>query len=163
MKKDISPCDYKEYPYIEEYISSSLPPPNNHEKVEEDFEEEKMQLSLPLPFDKLEKNKITEAEDICKKKKLRLVEQAAALSILYAGKIISSPLNLLLKTLRSGGVSGADEIIKTEQERKAKEREKQEKDREQEDEKIEKEKADKEYYKEAENRLNNLSDEEIKK
>lgn len=141
--------------------SSSLPPPDNTEKEEEDFIEK--EKTLTAPFNTLKKHEMLEAEGICKKKGLNLLEQAAALSLLYKDKTVNNPSNLLLKILREGGVTGADEIIKTEQERKVKEIEREKKAQEQEAKRREKEKRDKEYYEEAEKKLKSLGAEEMKK
>ena len=149
-----------------EITSSSLPPPlktvecRKIKNMEEDFEKK---TKLPAPFDTLKQHEILEAENICKKKRLNLLKQAAALSLLYKNKTTNNPANLLLKTLREGGVTGGDEIIKTEQERKVKEIERQKKAQEQEAERKEKEKIDREYYKEAEKKLKSLGAEEMKK
>lgn len=129
--------------------------------MEEDFVEKEKPLTAP--FNTLKKHEILEAERICKKKGLNLLEQAAALSLLYKDKTVNNPSNLLLKTLREGGVTGADEIIKTEQERKGKEIERKKKAQEQEAKRREKEKRDKEYYEEAEKKLKSLGAEEMKK
>lgn len=76
---------------------------------------------------------------------------------------MNNPANLLLKTLREGGVTGVDEIIKVEQERKVKEIERQKITQKQEAERREKKRRDKEYYEEAEKKLKSLGVEEMKK
>ncbi len=145
-----------------EIKSSSLPPPpDTPEKQEEDFEIK--EKPLPSPFNTLKQNEILEANSICKKKGLDLLEQAAALSLLYKDKTITNPSNLLLKTLREGGVAGAKEIIKTEQERKTKEIERQRIAQKQEAERKKQDKSDQEYYEKAEKKLKSLGAEEMKK
>jgi hypothetical protein len=145
--------------------SSSLPPPPETatKKLEEDFEEKKLTSSLPEPFDNLKDHEINEAMGICKRKELNLHEQVTALSILYKDKTINNPSNLLLKTLRTGGVMKAGEIIKADQEKRKATYERQKEIQEQKAETDKIEKEDRQYYEQAEMKLKALSDEEIKK